>query len=153
MEQNISLTVTYYIQIGIIVKAVLCVVKHFDTGSPEALLARALGIVELHPTLDERQSAVSHNWDRQSLKFRSVLYGLKVITTRYFEEQVLRKRPYIRRDWCERALREPVRREAQPDGRLRHWIFIAERNAYLRVVTLADMVTDHNAFFDRNFKG
>jgi hypothetical protein len=34
MEQKASVTVTYYIQIGIIVKAVLCVVKHFDTGSP-----------------------------------------------------------------------------------------------------------------------
>jgi len=74
-------------------------------------------------------------------------------TTRYFEEQVLRKRPYIRCDWCELALRESVRREVQPDGRVRYWIFIAERKAYLRVVTLADMVTVHNAFFDRNFKG
>jgi len=26
-------------------------------------------------------------------------------TTRYFEEQVLRKRPYLQREWCERALR------------------------------------------------
>ena len=84
---------------------------------------------------------------------RPVPNGLTMRTTRYFEEQVLRKRPYIRRDWCEQALREPVRREAQPDGRVRHWIFIAERNAYLRVVTLADMVTVHNAFFDRNYKG
>ena len=32
-------------------------------------------------------------------------------------------------------------------------LFIAERKAYLRVVTLADMVTVHNAFFDRNYKG
>jgi len=72
---------------------------------------------------------------------------------RYFEEQVLRKRLYIRRDWCELALRGPVRCQVQPDGRFRHWIFIAERKAYLRVVTLADMVTVHNAFFDRKFKG
>ncbi len=34
MEQNVFSTVAYYIQIGITVKAVLCVVKHFDTGSP-----------------------------------------------------------------------------------------------------------------------
>ena len=47
-------------------------------------------------------------------------------TTRYFEEQVLRKRPYIQREWCERALRNPARREVQPDGRIRHWIFIPE---------------------------
>jgi hypothetical protein len=27
-----------------------------------------------------------------------------VKTTRYFEEQVLRKRPYIRREWCAASL-------------------------------------------------
>ncbi len=72
-------------------------------------------------------------------------------TTRYFEEQVLRKRPYIRREWCERALREAVRREVQPDGRIRHWIFIPELGKYLRVVTLEDGETVHNAFPDRGF--
>ena len=36
-------------------------------------------------------------------------------TTRYFEEQVLRKRPYLKREWCEQALRNPARREVQPD--------------------------------------
>ncbi len=45
-------------------------------------------------------------------------------TTRYFEEQVLRKRPYLKREWCAQALREPARREVQPDGRIRYWIFI-----------------------------
>ena len=73
-------------------------------------------------------------------------------TTRYFEEQVLRKRPYIRREWVERALREPERREVQPDGRVRWWTFVEELGKYLRVVTLADGVTVHNAFFDRRFK-
>ena len=73
-------------------------------------------------------------------------------TTRYFEEQVLRKRPYLRREWCERALREAVHREVQPDGRIRHWIFIPELEKYLRVVTLEDGETVHNAFPDRDFK-
>ena len=72
-------------------------------------------------------------------------------TTRYFEEQVLRKRPYLRREWCERALREAVHRETQPDGRIRYWIFIPELDKYLRVVTLADGETVHNAFPDRDF--
>jgi hypothetical protein len=72
--------------------------------------------------------------------------------TRYFEEQVLRKRPYIQREWCKRALREPVRREVQPDGRIRHWIFVPEIGQYLRVVTLDDGKTVHNAFPDRSFK-
>ncbi len=73
-------------------------------------------------------------------------------TTRYFEQQVLRKRPYIQREWCQRALRSPVQREIQLDGRIRHWIFIPEFSKYLRVVTLADGETVHNAFPDRNFK-
>jgi hypothetical protein len=74
-------------------------------------------------------------------------------TTAYFEEQVLRKRPYIVREWCERALAKPVQRESQPDGRIRYWIFIEELGKYLRVVTLEDGETVLNAFPDRNFKG
>jgi len=73
-------------------------------------------------------------------------------TTRYFEEQILRKRPYLRREWCERALREAIHREVQPDGRIRHWIFIPELGKHLRVVTLKDGETIHNAFPDRGFK-
>jgi hypothetical protein len=77
-------------------------------------------------------------------------------TTRYFEEQVLRKRPYIRREWCEQVLASPVRREAQSDGRIRFWARIQAagetRPRFLRVVTLEDGETVHNAFFDRNFR-
>lgn len=73
-------------------------------------------------------------------------------TTRYFEEQVLRKRPYIKREWCEQALLKPVRQEVQPDGRIRYWTFVQELGKYLRVVTLEDGVTIHNAFPDRSFK-
>ncbi len=73
-------------------------------------------------------------------------------TTRYFEEQVLRKRSYIKREWCAQALMQPVRRVVQPDGRVRYWTFIAELGKYLRVVTLEDGETVHNAFPDRDFK-
>ncbi len=77
-------------------------------------------------------------------------------TTRYFEEQVLRKRPYIRRSWCEEALSNPIRRELQSDGRVRYWVWvkIAEEAEprVLRVVTLSDGETVHNAFFDRGFR-
>lgn len=73
-------------------------------------------------------------------------------TTAYFEEQVLRKRPYIQREWCEQALLNPYYREVQLDGRVRYWIFISELGKYLRVVTLEDGETIHNAFPDRNFK-
>ena len=77
-------------------------------------------------------------------------------TTRYFEEQVLRKRPYIEREWCAAAIAEPVRRETQEDGRIRHWheVTLAGESEprMLRVVTLEDGKTVPNAFFDRNFR-
>jgi hypothetical protein len=73
-------------------------------------------------------------------------------TARYFEEQVLRNRPYLRRAWCERALEEPILYEMQPVDRIRYWIFIPELGCFLRVVTLADGETVHNAFPDRAFK-
>ena len=72
-------------------------------------------------------------------------------TTRYFRQQVLRKRPYLRVEWCERVLLNPVKREDQSDGRIRYWGYIRELGRYLRVVTLADGLTVHNAFPDRDF--
>ena len=73
--------------------------------------------------------------------------------TGYFRNNVLKKRPYIRLDWCVDALENPARREIQADdGRIRHWIWVEELGHYLRVVTLADGVTIHNAFPDRRFR-
>lgn len=73
-------------------------------------------------------------------------------TTRYFEEQVLRKRTYLKRKWCEEALKNYVCKEKQENGRFRYWTYIGELRKYLRVVTLDDGETVHNAFPDRNFK-
>ena len=76
-------------------------------------------------------------------------------TTRYFEEQVLRKRPYLRREWIEAVLISPVVRSDQPDSRIRFWGRIEREDGksyILRVVTLDDGETVHNAFFDRDFK-
>lgn len=77
-------------------------------------------------------------------------------TTRYFEEQVLRKRPYIRREWCAEIVAAPLRREAQNDGRIRFWGEVVDPRdgaaRILRVVTLDDGETIHNAFFDRGFR-
>ena len=76
-------------------------------------------------------------------------------TTRYFEEQVLRKRPYLTLQMCEQVVANPIRRVVQGDGRIRHWGAVTlpkeggER--ILRVVTLGDGETIHNAFPDRNF--
>jgi hypothetical protein len=76
-----------------------------------------------------------------------------VKTTRYFEEQVLRKRAYLKRSWCENVLAEPIYYEAQPeDDRIRFWGFIPELGTYLRVITLEDGETVHNSFPDRSFR-
>lgn len=68
---------------------------------------------------------------------------------------MLRKRPYIQREWCQQVLAAPLRREVQADGRIRFWGRIGQageaRPRFLRVVTLEDGETIHNAFFDRNF--
>jgi hypothetical protein len=73
--------------------------------------------------------------------------------TEYFRKDVMAKRPYIRLEWCLAAIAHPARKEVQPDdGRVRYWIFVPELNRYLRVVTMEDGITLHNAFPDRRFK-
>ena len=53
-------------------------------------------------------------------------------------------------------LAAPIRRETQPDGRIRFWGRITPpgeaQPRFLRVVTLEDGETVHNAFFDRGFR-
>ena len=76
-----------------------------------------------------------------------------VLMTDYFRNDVLVKRSCLRVEWCAEAVANPLRREVQiEDGRIRHWIFVVELGRHLRVVTLADGVTVHNAFPDRRFK-
>lgn len=76
----------------------------------------------------------------------------ELAATDYFRNDVLLKRPYIKLEWCQAALSNPFRKEVQEDGRIRHWLFVQELNKYLRVVTLEDGKTIHNAFPDRRFK-
>jgi len=73
--------------------------------------------------------------------------------TRYFLEQVLRKRPYLNLEWVEQVLSAPEHVEAQRDGRVRHWRYIPALGRHLRVVTLNDGKTVHNAFPDRGYRG
>lgn len=76
--------------------------------------------------------------------------------TRYFEEQVLRKRQYLTVEMCRAVLAKPIRRDVQADGRIRHWGSVTlpdeTEKRILRVVTLEDGVTIHNAFLDRGFR-
>lgn len=73
--------------------------------------------------------------------------------TDYFENEVLRKRPYLCKEWCVRVVEHPMRMESQEGNRYRFWGEIEElEGRILRVVTLADKTTIHNAFPDRRFK-
>ena len=73
--------------------------------------------------------------------------------TEYFETEVLRKRPYLKKDWCIYVLENALRAEPQEKNRFRFWAPVPElEGRYLRVITLEDKVTIHNAFPDRGFK-
>jgi hypothetical protein len=74
--------------------------------------------------------------------------------TEYFETKVLAKRPYLTKDMCIRVIQNPLRKEMQDDGeRVRFWATVDDlEGRYLRVVTLSDEITIHNAFPDRRYK-
>jgi len=73
--------------------------------------------------------------------------------TDYFEHEVLRKRPYIKKEWCIRVVEHPIKTEPQEHNRYRFWAAVeALEGRILRVVTLQDKTTIHNAFPDRGFK-
>ena len=73
--------------------------------------------------------------------------------TAYFETEVLRKRPYLRKEWCSAVVEHPIRMEVQSDRRVRFWGRVDGLGGrVLRVVTLADRRTIHNAFPDRGFR-
>lgn len=73
--------------------------------------------------------------------------------TPYFEKEVMRKRPYLKKEWCILVIENPIKVEKQENNRYRFWAAIEElEGRYLRVVTLDDKSTIHNAFLDRSFK-
>lgn len=77
-------------------------------------------------------------------------------TTRYFDEQVTRKRQYLTVELCRSVLENALSTEEQADGRIRYWGRVAlpgePEGRILRVVTLEDGETIHNAFLDRNYR-
>lgn len=71
--------------------------------------------------------------------------------TEYFENEVLQKRPYLKKEWCIFVIENAVLSERQEHNRYRFWAAIPELGRYLRVITLEDKLTIHNAFPDRGF--
>jgi hypothetical protein len=73
--------------------------------------------------------------------------------TAYFENEVLRKRPYLKKEWCIEVIENPLKVERQEHNRFRFWGKVVEfYDRILRVITLDDKKTIHNAFPDRGFK-
>ena len=71
---------------------------------------------------------------------------------RLFSQCRARKHPDIQLEWVQQVLANPVKQATQADGRRVYWGNIPEAGGRaLRVVTLEDGETVHNAFFDRNF--
>ncbi|MEW6335037.1 MAG: hypothetical protein AB1558_12280 [Thermodesulfobacteriota bacterium] len=73
--------------------------------------------------------------------------------TEYFENEVLRKRPYLKKEWCIKVIENPLKVEPQENNRFRFWGVVDDlEGRVLRVVTLEDKATIHNAFPDRGYK-
>ncbi|MGJ4746600.1 hypothetical protein ACQV5M_09610 [Leptospira sp. SA-E8] len=72
--------------------------------------------------------------------------------TYYFETDVLKRRRELKLEWLEEAILCPDKKAVQENGRIRFWKWIDEAKKYIRVITLEDGETIHNAFFDRGFK-
>ncbi|MBI5418056.1 hypothetical protein HZA55_08960 [Candidatus Poribacteria bacterium] len=74
-------------------------------------------------------------------------------TTEYFNYTRNRiDRKFIKDEWIQYTISNPLKKELQKDGRIKLWAKIHEVNRYLRVILLEDIETVHNAFFDRDFK-
>jgi len=73
--------------------------------------------------------------------------------TEYFENEVLRKRPYLKKEWCIQVIENPIKFERQEHNRFRFLGEIEELGGrVLRVITLDDKKTIHNAFPDRRLR-
>jgi hypothetical protein len=73
--------------------------------------------------------------------------------TAYFVNEVLRKRPYLKKEYCIEVIENHLKVERQENNRFRFWGKVKELDdRILRVITLDDKKTIHNAFLDRRFK-
>ena len=75
-------------------------------------------------------------------------------TTPYFRFMKTRTdRSFIKDEWIQHVIDNPIYREVQEDERIRLWSKVPEMSdRYLSVILLKDNETVHNAFFDRNFR-
>jgi hypothetical protein len=74
--------------------------------------------------------------------------------TRYcaFEVMGRAERRFIEPEMIVTVLDKPVKRVAQPNGRVRYWGLVRELGGYLSVITLADGKTVHTYYVDEDFQ-
>jgi hypothetical protein len=73
--------------------------------------------------------------------------------TEYFMRDVVARGPYLTPEMCIRVVENAIRSEPQEHNRFRFWAAVPELGGrFLRVVTLSDKLTIHNAFPDRRFR-
>ena len=61
--------------------------------------------------------------------------------TEYFEQEVLRKRPYLKKEWCIYAVENAIRSEPQEHDRFRFWAPIADFGGrYLTMMLRASLL-------------
>ena len=74
--------------------------------------------------------------------------------TEYFLKRGLENRPYLSKEICIQVVQDPAKVEEQKDNkRVRFWAPVKQLGGKaIRVVTLEDRRTIHNAFIDRGYK-
>jgi hypothetical protein len=76
----------------------------------------------------------------------------RVANNKVFPRTSPQKASYLSEEICAQVVSSHLRREVQGDGRIRFWGRVPElQDRILRVVTLEDGLTIHNAFLDRRF--
>ena len=79
---------------------------------------------------------------------------IKYKFTSYFEDEVLRKRPYLKKEWCMYVLENAIQSEPQEYNRYRFWAAVPELGGrYLRVITLEDKLTEPLIYCDSGMQG
>jgi hypothetical protein len=89
-------------------------------------------------------------WKKLSLRYASPVAEYRF--TDYFESEVLRKRPCLKKEWCIPCCGQADSFRATGEQSLSLLGRDSELGRFLRVVTLDDKVMIHNALPDRRFK-
>ena len=75
------------------------------------------------------------------------------VTEHFRRSRLADDRKWIKMEWIEHAITNPVDELVQADGRIRRWGTVPELNGrYLRVVLLPDGETVMTAFLDRRYR-